>query len=544
LPGITGPKLYETPDGKRWVVKTGKSEDHLRNEVDADNAYRAMNVPTPNSGLSHMDGKLVKYSEFLEDTQTLNDWKKGKSASEIDAMHQQLGKRFVADAVLANWDVVGLANDNILIKNGTAYRVDNGGALKYRAQGGPKGEKFGSHVGELETLKDHSMNPTSAKVFGHVSSAMIKEQIIELSSKKENILNAISDLVTRKTVENRIYSLIHKAHLDEIKQEHSPVDPIKQEHTTVGSHILSGKSSKVVGKAHGDDSLSGKLTSVSVLVKHLKENEGDAAFGAKYLQKIAALNPNGVQNGKILVPYTFAGKEKDDIELQQLKSILPHGTTIHKVALSEAELKNAKVTAGTTPHKTPIHQGSDISVSVNDIKNNPNQKVWENSLTSSERSVIGSWKGSAAGYRKAIISDPPPPPKDPKNAKAAVLYTALIKAPQVHGVVWRGVHNGGSKESYADDLAKIIKTIGEGGIWEEPAPHCTSRNKTTGKDFSHGKVLMKLRLKTGRLIENIGSHVGEQEVVGMPAKYRILKIGTPKEAKDLGVEHYFELEEI
>ena len=49
---------------------------------------------------------------------------------------------FVVDAWLANWDVVGLGYDNLLVKAGRAIRVDTGAGLRYRAQGGPKGSNW------------------------------------------------------------------------------------------------------------------------------------------------------------------------------------------------------------------------------------------------------------------------------------------------------------------------------------------------------------------------------------------------------------------
>jgi len=46
-----------------------------------------------------------------------------------------LQKDFAADALLSNWDVIGVTADNIVGNDGKVYRVDNGGALEFRAQG-------------------------------------------------------------------------------------------------------------------------------------------------------------------------------------------------------------------------------------------------------------------------------------------------------------------------------------------------------------------------------------------------------------------------
>ena len=82
---------------------------------------------------------------------------------------------FVLDAWLANWDVVGATNDNMMVgKDGSAVRIDVGGSLVYRAMGGAKGDDFGDTVPELETLKDHSKNGKAAAVFGSATDDSIK----------------------------------------------------------------------------------------------------------------------------------------------------------------------------------------------------------------------------------------------------------------------------------------------------------------------------------------------------------------------------------
>jgi len=58
------------------------------------------------------------------------------------------------DVFLANWDVVGTGTGNVIVSDGSATRIDPGGALTFRAQGGRKGEKFSGKAGELKTMLD------------------------------------------------------------------------------------------------------------------------------------------------------------------------------------------------------------------------------------------------------------------------------------------------------------------------------------------------------------------------------------------------------
>jgi hypothetical protein len=66
----------------------------------------------------------------------------------------------------ANWDVVGLSHDNIgLDKKGLPVRLDNGGSLNFRAQGGSK-DFPGNKVDELKTLLDPNKNFSVATIYG------------------------------------------------------------------------------------------------------------------------------------------------------------------------------------------------------------------------------------------------------------------------------------------------------------------------------------------------------------------------------------------
>ncbi|MDO8302737.1 MAG: hypothetical protein Q7T18_05820, partial [Sedimentisphaerales bacterium] len=59
---------------------------------------------------------------------------------------------FIVDALLANWDI--MKSDNTLMSKGMLYRIDNGGALLFRAQGERKAmAEFSGKVGELETMR-------------------------------------------------------------------------------------------------------------------------------------------------------------------------------------------------------------------------------------------------------------------------------------------------------------------------------------------------------------------------------------------------------
>ena len=153
LGGSTGAKLVKDPEtGKKYVLKTGASADHVREEYHADKIYRELGVKVPDCRLYEENGKTFKLSEYIENTKPLAEVI-GKPG--FDKVKKQLHKGFAADAFLGNWDVVGLGFDNILIdEKGNAWRIDNGGSLRFRAQGAKKGaDDWNEYAGELWTLR-------------------------------------------------------------------------------------------------------------------------------------------------------------------------------------------------------------------------------------------------------------------------------------------------------------------------------------------------------------------------------------------------------
>ena len=106
---------------------------------------------------------------------------------------------------LANWDVIGLEEDNILVdEKGQVYRIDNGGSLRYRVQGEPKGDKWTKEVYEIKTMRDPDVNSHTANIFGSVTDEEIEKQTNDIYKRKKEILNLIDDPETYSLVAARI----------------------------------------------------------------------------------------------------------------------------------------------------------------------------------------------------------------------------------------------------------------------------------------------------------------------------------------------------
>lgn len=191
LGGSTGAELVRDPStGQLFVRKYGDSAGHLLNEAAADGLYRAIGIDVPECQVYGANsGRPFKLAEFI-DGQPLS----ALSGKKFDAARTAIQKGLAADALLGNWDVVGLNLDNILIdKSGKPWRIDNGGSLEYRAQGAAKGAAWNKYPSELWTLRNPNNNPQTAQVFGDLDYYAIADQMRDLVAKRDTILNAAPD---------------------------------------------------------------------------------------------------------------------------------------------------------------------------------------------------------------------------------------------------------------------------------------------------------------------------------------------------------------
>ena len=186
--------FYEDAEGNRFYVKKPKSDLHAQNEVLAAAFYKLLGVDAADIGIgSGDDGVKMTFSPDIVDSkqdlqEKLND----------PAYLAKLQEGFAVDAWLGNWDVAGLGFDNVMSDgSGNPVRVDPGGALLFRAMGKPKGSLFGNEVNELDTLRDPSMNPQSAAVFGSMTDEQQKEsarKLLEISN--DDIDSMVDGIVT------------------------------------------------------------------------------------------------------------------------------------------------------------------------------------------------------------------------------------------------------------------------------------------------------------------------------------------------------------
>lgn len=347
LPGSTGPILVKDQTGKEWVQKAGASkEKQLRNEADADGAYRSLGVAVPVGGLVETPNGPMKFTEYIKGGQTLGDFEKSASKEDIKAIHQQISHNFVADALMGNWDVVGLSKDNILIKDGKAIRIDNGGSLRYRAQGKEKtAAEFGNQVKELQSMRDPNINPQTASVYKNLTEKDIQAQIKNVLTKKDEVLAGIKDDKTRGIMEKRF------EHLASMVKEEPKAPPVtkapaaKASPASTPTPAPAGESSTKdpFGAPTTPAQAAGHLSDGKAVTSYIEANKGSTPFSPLYLAKLEHMNPDGVKDGQFNIP-KFPKGEKSSLEkVAQLQKILPPGTVIkQKTITSETLVKAGK----------------------------------------------------------------------------------------------------------------------------------------------------------------------------------------------------------
>ena len=201
--GSTWGGTFAAPDGTKYYVKTPLSIMHRQNEILASSFYELAGVPAVK--MQHgddgtLEGKL--FSELVSGTVLAETSLSPKTKKQIQ-------DAFVIDAWLANWDVVGLAEDNIVIDDeGTPFRIDVGGALLFRALGGEKGDAFSYEVSELDTLRDPNRNQRSARFFGDMTEDELKASASKLLAISPQDIDELVDSAFEGDVASKLKSTL------------------------------------------------------------------------------------------------------------------------------------------------------------------------------------------------------------------------------------------------------------------------------------------------------------------------------------------------
>lgn len=180
--------------GEKWIVKRpSEGAEVARNEVLAAKLYEAAGVDVPELMLvTFDDGTIGLASKVIDQIDTnrlraiVDDGAPARGGA-VKAIHEN----YAVDAWLANWDVAGLSYDNIAFLKNAPIRIDVGGALRFRAQGGLK-HNWDEIVDEMDSLRDSGINPQAARLFANTTKRQIETGVSKVLGITDDV---IDDLV-------------------------------------------------------------------------------------------------------------------------------------------------------------------------------------------------------------------------------------------------------------------------------------------------------------------------------------------------------------
>lgn len=226
LGGSTGAELVQdTATGRKFVRKRGKNDAHLLEEAHADAAYQAAGINVPDFQVYQTNGGPVKLSHYVDNAITLADVMANGTTEQKAAVKTKLQAGFAMDALMGNWDVIGMSADNILVdEQGEVWRIDNGGSLRMRAQGQPKGSDWSAYPTELWTMRGAVRMPGDPKIeganahavglFGDMSYEAVMDSAREILKQRDGIVAAVP-AETRDEVIGRLDNLDHLVETNE-----------------------------------------------------------------------------------------------------------------------------------------------------------------------------------------------------------------------------------------------------------------------------------------------------------------------------------------
>lgn len=510
LGGSTGAVLGKNASGQKTVKKTGASKGHAASEARANDLYRALGVSVPESEIGP-DGAY--YAEFIEGDQ-LNNVDDEEMKQDV---YDKIAENFVADALLGNWDVVGADEDNILVdKHGNPHRIDNGGALSYRAQGMPKGKAWGEEVTEITSMRDPKVNPLTAKVYGKLSDAEIKEQVERVVSKRDELLAKAGP--DKEILGKRLDSL-EKKYLGK-------AEPVKA--TGWGGKTTAQKESEFKSKLAAVTTSTGK------------------PLNGSQISSLAKIN-DGTDDSTLFVPQSWKAatvaqiqKQYPDKKIKQINAnaYLPKGP-----ATSAADL-SAKLGAGETLKAAEkelfdtyakIAKETDAAPSVASYTSlsSPEyvaaEAAWRQNLTASERKAIQAFSASSYDAMRRVESGKTSGdmyPGIPKKVKD--MNVALNRAPKYEGTVYRGIALGGAFEKTPGEHDKVYEaytTVGATVEWDSMSS--TSLGEGIAHGFTGGPkgIIFKINAKTVRDIRKVSLHPSEKELIATKgSKYKVTAV--------------------
>lgn len=150
--------------------KEQEARSKIWNEFLANRIYQHFGIPVANTGVVKVNRAYGYASQEIATQPSVfaerpirpdarayahvSEWIDHDQSVDPTVVAQKLKDGFVFDALLANWDIIKGGYNNLATSGGEVIRVDNGGALLFRAGNERKtAEQFGGNVVELDSMR-------------------------------------------------------------------------------------------------------------------------------------------------------------------------------------------------------------------------------------------------------------------------------------------------------------------------------------------------------------------------------------------------------
>lgn len=215
--------LVSDKSEQKWIMKTDTNLSHTLAEKCAADIYRILGAKVPEF---HWLNKMLA-KQYIQGSMTLGEFLRSPLVSQNrkDQVILQLKGFFVVDALLGNNEVIGPNYENVLVdKFDQAWRYEFGGSLNYQFSGLMKSrDQFASEVVELKRLRESNYNKTAAFIFSNLTLPEIENQVLEIVSRKADILAMVVNESVASQLENRINYLATKFKVSESHRDDSQV---------------------------------------------------------------------------------------------------------------------------------------------------------------------------------------------------------------------------------------------------------------------------------------------------------------------------------
>jgi hypothetical protein len=209
------PKIKRAEPEKYYVKFASLDEPERVNqlwcEFLADEIYRIFDIPVPETKIVKVEGVYGRASRLIKET----------VLEEEDLFsNEDFLNGFLIDVLLANWDILYTASQNVVLANDKRlYRIDNGGALIFRARGERKNIKdlldegiFKQEIEEIISVhslkeKEEKLKTQAARIKEILTNEKIKELVnkTRLSLEDRNLIEEL--LKTRRDFILKYYGI-------------------------------------------------------------------------------------------------------------------------------------------------------------------------------------------------------------------------------------------------------------------------------------------------------------------------------------------------